>query len=174
MDDFTFSFSILLTVIGIVSSAIIALLFKFVWKPKIEDIYEENLHYSIDRLFEMINRLDEQYDWLTNVIKENEAITTRNEHCYKFGKGILDELEKNVDYFEKYMSSKFLNYTLRYAWKTVDIMYSAKSNKDVQTGFKQRAQYAKLVLRSVKKNRLDKKSIKNLNNFVQRWKDLLE
>ena len=174
MEDSNTFWSIILTGVSIGTSGIIAWLFKYKWKPKIEDIYEENLHYSIDLLFEKIHRLDNQYDWLTNVIEENKAITARNEHCHNVGKGILEELKSDRDYFEKYMSDQFLNYTLQYVVKTISIMDSAESNEDVQTGSKQRAQYAKRILDLAKKKQLHNKSTKNLNDFMQRWKDSLK
>ncbi|MDE0526153.1 MAG: hypothetical protein OXI27_06115 [Thaumarchaeota archaeon] len=172
MENFiTFWFPIILTAIGIVVSITIACLFKYKWKPKSEAAFEENVNYAIELLFEKINRLDNQYNWLTDVIKEDKAITTRNEHCYNVGKGILDEIKNDRDYFEKYVSSQFLNYTFHYIMKTVTIMDSAKSNGDIQTGSEQRAHYAKRVLDLVKKRQLHNNSTKNLNDFMQRWKD---
>lgn len=141
MDKFiTLWFPIILTIIGISTSAAIAYLFKYKWRPKIEDIFEENVYYTIDLLFEKINKLDKQYDWFTNMIKENKAVTSRNEYCYNFGKGVLDEIENNRDYLEKYMAGQFFNYTLNYVVKTVNIMQFAKSNEDVQTDSESRMQ----------------------------------
>ena len=173
MDGFyTFWFPIFLTCISIGASTSIAFLFKHKWRPKIEDIFEENADYAINVLFKQINELDRQYDWFIKTIKEKPPNDNVSRHYSGIGKELEDKIKENVDYFEKYMLSQFLNWTLRYVFTTVTIMSLAKSYKDAQTESEKRTRWAKPVLDFIKKKHLNKKStLKEIDTFVQRWRD---
>jgi len=142
-------FQILLASIGVISTIIIAILFKYPLKPEIEKIYEKNRKYSIELLLFKIST-----DHLNpvNEIIEKKIIHDKNDNDRNTSNWIVqnkyDELEELLSEFrsfitiEEYMMMKELSFfSLAYmknfpSTNWTELNKIKKTGNDINTHFK--------------------------------------
>ena len=94
-------FEIILTIIGIVSTIIIAALFKYPLKPEIEKIFETNMNIAVNAVFLRLEIIDDQKLEIYKIIKDN--IIFKPKHPYFLCK--YDTI-RMIDYFKETIKSR--------------------------------------------------------------------
>ena len=97
-------FQVILLLIGIASTIVVAFLFKYVWKPKHELVFEENAVQTIDLLFYHLSFVDSYKTSIFNYLEKQENFDINSTthlilpECYykeifRFRRLILDEIK---------------------------------------------------------------------------------
>ena len=105
-------FEITLLIIGISSTALIAFLFKYVWKSKSDEIFEDNMKQTADEIFKQLADIDEIKQYIYDTLEYHGAKYVESEcsKAYTLPEFIVDDIrEMEADIVKKSRSlAKFL------------------------------------------------------------------
>ena len=85
-------FQIILAAIAVGSTVVIAVLFRYVWKPQPEKIFEENLESTIKIIFQHLSLVDSYKESIFNYLDTDETSDMLKYFPHKFSKYTYDEI----------------------------------------------------------------------------------
>ena len=91
MDELTTSV-ILPLLIGAAPSALIAYLFKYVWKPKPEEVFEDNLEKTTEIIFQQLVLIDGFKQQIFNYLDNDVTFDMKKQSWHTFSKDIFNDM----------------------------------------------------------------------------------
>ena len=85
-------FQIILTIIAVGSTVVIAVLFRYVWKPQPEKIFEENLESTIKIIFQHLSLVDSYKESIFNYLETDKTLDITKDFPHKFNKYAYNEI----------------------------------------------------------------------------------
>ncbi len=79
-------------IVNLILAAVIAFLFKFVFRPKIEKVFEKNTKYVDDLFFKHISLIDSYKKSIFNHLESNSEFDPNKGTMYRYTKPIYDEI----------------------------------------------------------------------------------
>ena len=102
----TTTFEILLLFIGIASTALIAYLFKYVWKPKPEKVFEDNLEKTTQIIFQQLSLVDSFKKQIIDHLDNDKTFDMEKQQWHTFSEDIFEDMlrlkkliKNQIDFF---------------------------------------------------------------------------
>ena len=194
MDFFTFWFPILLTVIGVGSTVVIAVIFRFKWKSKIEIVFETNVCEFLQYVFGEINYFDRIFekffmiyetkygdipDEAKHVFNLPKKFTENNMSEFKILKQCADEITRKNGNIQEYLDnpniviylprSFLIPLSLYVLYSTECVEWFMKNYND-HSMLKKRLGCAREIVTYLDQNNFSNNSVPAVVKFVKKWR----